>query len=90
MLLTEKQAAQQLQIDRRTLRKLIDSGRLKAINVGGGTRRHYRVHPDALGEITSPKFPALGAIMPQRIDRPRRSRRAFLSSIESYLPSASS
>ena len=43
MLLTEAQAAREAQVDRRTIRKLIDAGRLRASNFGTGKRRHYRI-----------------------------------------------
>lgn len=53
MLLTEVQAAREAQVDRRVIRKLIESGRLKAIDFG--CRRHrYRIEPSELTRIKAP------------------------------------
>lgn len=87
MLMTEKQAAEKLQIDRRTLRKLIESDRLQAINVGGSGRKHYRIHPDALKEIV-PDNPI--KVTQRRMRRRSRLRQSSSSSARSYLPNVSS
>jgi excisionase family DNA binding protein len=90
MLLTEKQAADELQIDRRTLRKLIESGRLQAVNVGGAHRKHYRVHPDALKEIIPDNSPSAVKVTQWRTHRRSRLRQSSSSSARSYLPTVSS
>ena len=83
MLLTEKQAAAELQIDRRTLRRLIESGRLRAIDVGGGLRRHYRIAPAELVAIANAEATNVTPYPEVRVQSRRSSSRA---SIASYLP----
>jgi excisionase family DNA binding protein len=90
MLLTERQAADELQIDRRTLRKLIESGRLQAINVGGAHRKHYRVHPDALKAIVPDSPSDTIKVTQRRTHRHSRLRQASSTSAQSYLPTVSS
>lgn len=65
-LLTEEQAAEYAGVSRKTIRRLIESGRLEASDYGTGKRRHYRIHPDALTHIKPVPAPPL----PQ----PRRRR----------------
>lgn len=89
MLLTEEQAAAELQVDRRTVRRLIESGRLHAIDVGGGRRSHYRIHPDALRDITSGNSRPPAAFTPLQRERRRRSREPSTDSVDSCFPSVS-
>lgn len=85
MWLVESEAARELRIDRRTLRKLIQSGRLRAVDVGSGSRHIYRINPDDLREITAP-FPPAETSMPH--PRPvHRRRSAAPASLASFLPS---
>lgn len=83
MFLTESEAAQALRIDRRTLRRLIDSGRLHAINIGSGRRRHYRVAKIALAEVSSTQPSPL-----QIESRRRPVRRRVATDAVSLLPAA--
>lgn len=83
MLLTEIQAARELQTDKKTVRRLIETGRLKAVDVGGGKRRHYRIDPAELRAIA----PA-SRIDPRTPPTCRRRRRLSLpQSVAAYLPS---
>ena len=88
MLLTETQAAAEAQVDKRTIRRLIQSGRLKAIDVGCGGRRHYRIDPDDLRRIQSAVKAAAPLTPPLPALRHRRRRASSApSSIAAYLPS---
>ena len=49
--LTTKEVAQRIGVTERTVRKMIDDGRLQAINVGTKARRRYRVTRESLLEI---------------------------------------
>jgi len=83
MFLTETEAAQQLKIDRRTLRRLIEAGRLRALNVGSGRRRHYRIAQSDLTEVNSTQ-PAL-----QQTSSPHRLvRRRVAMNAAALLPAA--
>lgn len=54
-LLTEKQFAERASVDPRTIRKLIDQGRLDAEDFGTGKHRHYRIAEDAkVRPLTTP------------------------------------
>jgi hypothetical protein len=53
MLLTEQQAAEEAQVDRRTIRRLITTGQLKASDLGGGRRHCFRIDPADLRAIRS-------------------------------------
>lgn len=53
MFLNEREAASELRIDRRTLRRMIRDGRLPAIDVGSGKRRHYRLETASLAKIAA-------------------------------------
>ena len=50
-LLTEAQAAALAQIHPRTIRRLIDRGKLPALNFGNGRRKVYRIDPAALLQV---------------------------------------
>jgi excisionase family DNA binding protein len=85
-MLTEDQAAAVLQIDRRTLRKLIEHGRLDAIDVGSGKRRHFRIAPKSLTEIGSK--PQENQSAPRVTRFKRQSRRQLSTNVLAYLPVA--
>lgn len=77
MLLTLKQAAAEAQTSVKTLRRLIQAGRLKAIDYGTkGGRHDYRVAPEALANV----LPA-----PEPQARVRR-RRSVAPALQSFLP----
>lgn len=86
MLLTETQAAKMLQVDRRTVRKLICSERLHAVDVGGGKRRVFRIDPADLRSISGPE--ALGSVQPTVFRAARRRHLPSTVSVSSYLPNA--
>jgi excisionase family DNA binding protein len=81
-LLTEAQAATAAQVDKRTIRRLIQDGRLRAVDYGSGKRHHYRINPDDLTDI---KPPSTLTPLP-RAPRRRPARASFSSSISAYLP----
>ena len=83
MFLTEAEAAHTLRIDRRTLRRLIESGRLRALNVGTGRRRHYRIAEADLSEVSSAQPPSPQAARTHRFVRHRAAANAA-----SLLPAA--
>ena|SRR5687768_2232188 len=87
MLLTEAQAAAELQIDKRTLRKLILSGRLRAVDVGSGGRRHFRIAREDLREIDA-RQPDGPTMSPRARPRPRAATRLRRTSAEQFLPTA--
>jgi len=82
MFLTEAEAAHTLRIDRRTLRRLIESGRLRALNVGTGRRRHYRIAEADLSEVSSAQPP------PQAAHTHRFVRHRAAANAASLLPAA--
>ena len=84
MLLTEKQAAVELQIDIRTVRRLINSQRLRAIDVGSGKRRSFRIDPADIRLISSHQDSPPVQLSPVRVSRRRRLPQAI--SVSSYLP----
>ena len=66
-MLTEQEAAERVKVSPRTIRRLIQAGRLEAVNFATGRERaRYRIHPDALARVTPPAEPA---------EAPRRRRR---------------
>lgn len=83
MLLTEIEAAQFAKVDRRTIRKLITSGRLRALDFGTG-RRRYRV---ALADLQAIS-PAPARAVPVETLRKRHRRVPSIPSTSTYLPSA--
>ena len=85
-MLTESEAAALLKIDRRTLRRLIDAGRLAAIDVGSGGRRRYRIASVAIENITSRTQSVVVIDHPFSLPRRLRSRPSA-ASLESFLPS---
>jgi len=86
MLISLSEAAREAKVDRRTIRRLIQSGRLRALDFGNGTRRLYRIDPADLRAITSKSIPTAP---PTPISQPRRRRRRSASSpsVSQFLPS---
>jgi len=82
-LLTESQAAAAAQVDKRTIRRLIKTGRLRAVDFGSGKRHHYRIN-----------LTELHAVQPVVEKRPitppphRRRRPRSVASLAAYLPTA--
>lgn len=77
-LLTEQQAADLAGVSRRTIRRLIEQGRLAAADYGTASQHNYRIHPDALADVGAaaegePETPATVPLMP-RLNPPRRRR----------------
>ena len=85
MLLTEAQAARETQVDKRTVRRLIATGRLKAVDFGSGKRRHYRIDPADLKAIAASPFEAKSGNIPQA--RRRRQTTQPGITVAAYLPS---
>jgi excisionase family DNA binding protein len=85
--LTEEQAAKEVQVDRRTIRRLIDSGRLKATDFGSGGRRLYRIDIADLKAIANPGHNDKTAMPLQPTRSRRRARSALLAPAAAYLPS---
>ena len=76
-LLTEQQAADLAGVHRKTIRRLIEQGRLKAADYGTAGQHNYRIHPCALAELK----PARGQDgLPEPITpHVRAGRRAYRS-----------
>lgn len=86
MLLTELQAAREAQVDRRTIRRLIRDGRLRALDFGSGRRHHYRIDPADLRGLASQ--PNLSPATTPPPPRQRHHRRAASSqAAAAFLPS---
>lgn len=64
-----KEVAQELNISTRTVYRLVESGKIAAINVGTGVRRSLRVTPDTLNYFLEQNNPEYGW-------KPRRRRNA--------------
>ena len=86
MFLTEAEAATEIRADKKTVRKLILSGRLRAIDVGSRGRRHFRIDPSDLKEIAPAEHQK--APLPPPISRRRRRPTVQANSVAAYLPSA--
>jgi excisionase family DNA binding protein len=82
-LLTEAEAARIIAADKRTIRKLINTGRLKAVDIGS-SRHHYRIDPADLKTIVSVQSPSTHFLPPAHIRR--RHRRSVPASVSAYLP----
>ena len=84
-LLNEKQAADVAGVSPKTIRRLIETGRLKASDFGTGRHHNYRIHPDdlALVERGTPIPSEPPMLMPP--DRSNRRRRQ-VSSAAAFLP----
>jgi|GEM_PF-648753 len=50
-LLTEREAAERAKVHPRTIRRLIDAGKLPAVNYGLGRKRIYRIDSAALFQV---------------------------------------
>lgn len=90
MLLTEAQAAREVQVDRRTIRRLIRAGRLRAVDFGSGRRRCYRIDPADLHAV-SPAGAAADGVTPAAAPAPPNPRGRRPGSpqapVNAYLPS---
>lgn len=71
-LLTEQQAATAAGVSRKTIRRLIEQGRLVAADYGTATQHNYRIHPDALANVQSAPKPGSEPMPPARHSRYRR------------------
>ena len=61
-LLTEQQAADAAGVHRKTIRRLIEQGRLKAADYGTARQHNYRIHPDDLARVAP--IPAPKSVTP--------------------------
>jgi excisionase family DNA binding protein len=80
-LLTESQAAGTAQVDKRTIRRLIQDGRLRAIDFGSGKRHHYRIDPADLRAVHPVAEKPATTLPPSRRRRPQPSY-----PLSAYLP----
>ncbi len=78
-LLTEQQAADAAGVHRKTIRRLIEQGRLKAADYGTSRQHNYRVHPDDLARVSP--LPDTATVTPQL--RQRRGRSAVRPGVAS-------
>jgi excisionase family DNA binding protein len=62
-------AAKALGLSVKSVRRLIKSGRLSAVDSGTGKRKHYRIAADALAAIQNPA----AAVEPIKLPRQRRA-----------------
>jgi excisionase family DNA binding protein len=85
MLITEAQAATEAQVDKRTVRRLIETGRLKAIDFGS-KRRHYRIDPEDLKSISAAPDGQAPEPLPPAVRR-RGRLMALPKSVTAALPS---
>lgn len=60
------QAAQILQVNRKTVMRMIAEGRLVASDVGSGGRHSWRIPRSALAEIAAPAMRATSVLPPPR------------------------
>lgn len=81
-LLTEQQAAEVAGVSRKTIRRLIEQGRLPAADYGTAGQRNYRIHPDALANVK----PATASAEPLSASRRRRRVRDVQKTAAAYLP----
>lgn len=71
-MLTLPQVAERLNLSADSVRRLIDAGRLEAVNVSAGARRRWRVQEDALQRFIEASRSATP--QPQHSGRAYRSR----------------
>ncbi len=80
LLLTVAQAAKRAQVDEKTIRRLIETGRLRASPFGAGSKRkNYRIDPADLAAVKPDAEQT-------RVDQPRPRRRQAPSSAAAFLP----
>ena len=86
-LLTEKQAADVAGVSQKTIRRLIDDGRLAAVNYGTRDRKCYRIQPDQLLQVAPLQSENDNITLPA----PRRllHRPAAALRVAAYLPRVS-
>lgn len=65
LLLTEQEAAQIAGVSRKTIRRLIEQGRLEASDYGTAGQHNYRIRPDALANLGMNAAPAPAKEPPQ-------------------------
>lgn len=93
-LLTEQEAAERAKVSRKTIRRLIEQGRLEAADYGTQGQRNYRIDPAALAKVgagPAPDAPGPVEITPPA-PRPRRGSRrraAASAAAAAYLPRVS-
>jgi excisionase family DNA binding protein len=56
-MLTVAQAAALLQCSSRNVKRLCESGRLAAVDIGAGSQRNWRIAPDSLSRIENNRSP---------------------------------
>lgn len=90
-LLTEDQAAGLAGVSKKTLRRLIKSGRLQAKDYGTGSRHNYRIDPTALASLNNagPQKAANTASKPAPPHRRFTPRSACAKSQSALLPQVS-
>jgi len=87
--LTEDEAAAELRVDRRTIRKMIDKKRLAATDCGSDGRHCYRIHRDDLRQ-TKPQTDGPGdTVKPEVTCRRPRFRQTSVPRYASFFPTAS-
>jgi excisionase family DNA binding protein len=79
--LTESQVAEEVQVSKKTVRRLIKAGKLSAANFGTKDRPLYRINPDDLADVGQVANPADHAT-PCR----RHHRQQLPTSARSYMP----
>jgi hypothetical protein len=57
-LLTELEAAEMAKVCPRTIRRLIEGGKLRAANYGNGRKKLYRIRPEDMADVQPFEMPA--------------------------------
>lgn len=78
--LSEKEAAIFLGVGWQTVRRLIDSGRLAAVDLGTASHRNYRIHPMDLSKIG----PVAGVTPPSSRSRRRQGNQRRFASVAKW------
>jgi len=85
MFLTERQAASEAGVDKRTIRRLILKGRLHAQDFGTGSRHHFRIDPADLKDLKPlDNDPSAGSAPTKRF--PRRRKTSSPSTLAAFFP----